>query len=122
MTYECMETMKNTKPLNLLLASLLLAAVAGTVGCGSSNAIDHTGEKERVAAAKSVRKIFDDAKGNWDAVPPADLADFIKQSGGELNARAAWAGMKDGPGAAQAVMREGLKKQAAAGVTPPSGG
>ena len=122
MTYECMEMMKNKKPWNLLLAGLLLATVAGTVGCGSSNnAIDHTGEQERVAAAKSVRQIFDDAKGNWDAVPPAQQADFIKQSGSELNAKAAWAGMKDGPGAAQEVMRKGLAEQKASGATPPTG-
>ena len=92
--------------------SLLLLAVLGIVlsGCGPSAAqeIDHTGEATRTKAAQDMRALFDKSKGDFNALSAEDKAAAIKLSGGnELNARAAFAGMKDGPAAAQAVMREG---------------
>ena len=90
-----------------MLLSIFVVS-AGLSGCSTAPPeIDKTGEAQRLQAATSARDIFNKVHGDWNSLSEADKEAFTKMAGSDLKAKASWAGMKDGPGAAAEVMRKG---------------
>lgn len=109
-----MEIKMNSSVRKNLVASLvgLVAATSLLAGCGSGvQEYDRHDEAQRVQKVKDFDTIYKSVDGNWDALTPVQKEQVVKQfDGSELSARAAFAGAKGGPAAAQKVMQEGRAK------------
>lgn len=77
---------------------LLIPIILGVlIGCQSQPEPDTKVEATRLAAAQSMRKIFDNAHGDYNSLSPNDKTELLKQfNGNEANAQKAWEMMKSG--------------------------
>jgi hypothetical protein len=99
---------KSNRFFNKLVVLGLISLTGVLAGCSAGpQDVNREGEAKAVQTAQSARQIFDKYHGDWDKVSDADKAAYTQLAGSELNARASWAGMKQGPAAAQAIMRGG---------------
>ena len=82
--------------------AVLAISIAGvTLGCdGGSVKPQSIASEERVGQLVEMRKIFDEAGGNWDSLSSEDKAEYTRLAGSEAKAQAMWKTMSSPAGAA----------------------
>ena len=85
----------------LLTLTIMSVSLLSVVGCGPGEADKPVSiaSDARVNEIVQMRKIFDEAKGNWDALPPEKKAEYTKLAGDEEKAKTMWANMVNPMGA-----------------------
>jgi hypothetical protein len=95
--------MKIPPPVLAVLLSISLVTFSGC-GPGEPDKPVSIASEARVNDIVAMRKIFDQVKGDWEALSPADKAEYTKLAGDDEKAKLMWANMKD-PMSANAAPR-----------------
>ena len=87
-------------PIRIPYAGPVLLALAVTLlaGCSSEPSPNAQTDADRLKLVQTYRGYFDQAKGDYAALPAPDKAAFVKLAGSEAKAQTVWDQMKFGPG------------------------